>query len=240
MKLRSFALLTIALVIPAFAQKTASSDESIKIIALNSIMSTDPDRGMPLLEDILKGSSSTGMKDRAMALLTQSKSPRAQEVLAGYAKSAADPELQVRAIRYIGRSGTKDAQQQLASIYPAASDTRAKQEIIRSLMVSGGGDPLLAIAKAEKDPTLRNEAIRDLAMSEGTPVATLTAFYASETDVSAKKTIVSGLANRGDAKTVIELARKETDPTMKAYMVQRLSVMQKNKDAMDYMLELLK
>ena len=246
MRLRSHALLAVAFALPAFTQQplaaqTASvTDDSTKIIALNAIMNADPDRGMPLLEGVLKSSGSPTLKDRAMSILTQSKSPRAQQVITDYAKGSGDPDLQLRAVRYIGRSGTKETQQQLAGIYPTATDSRVKQEIMRSLMSSGSGDSLLAIAKSEKDASLRNEAVRDLANTDGIPVATLTAFYASETDPGARRTVINGLTSRGDAKTVIELARKETDPAMKAFIVQRLSGMTKNKDAMDFMMELLK
>jgi hypothetical protein len=38
----------------------------------------------------------------------------------------------------------------------------------------------------------------------------------------------------------VELARKETDPALKKTIVERLSMMQNNKEATDYMLELLK
>jgi hypothetical protein len=223
------------------ASSTAvSTDESTKLIALNAIMTADPERGIPLVEGILKGNSTPAMKDRAMAVLTQSKSPNAQQAVAEYAKSGADPDLQVRAIRYVGRSGSKDTQQLLAGIYPNAADPRVKREIIRSMANSGAGDSLLAIARSEKDPALRNEAVHGMAASESTPVATLTSFYSSETDPAAKRMVISMLAGRDDAKTLIELARKETDPQMKAYIVQRLSGMTKNKDAMDFMMELLK
>ena len=248
MKLLSQAVLTIALAMPAFTQQpmpapggaAASADDTTKMIALNALMNADPDRAIPLVEGILKGNGSLTLKDRSMSALTQSKSPRAQQLLAEYAKSSTDPELQLRAIRNIGRNGTKDTQQLLAAVYPAATDTRVKQEIIRSLMSSGASDSLLSIAKSEKDPALHNEAIRNLAASESTPVSTLVAVYSTETDPAPRRTIVSMLAGRGDAKTVIELGRKETDPAMKAYIVQRLAGMTKNKDAMDYMTELLK
>ena len=223
----------------SFDSSAASQEEATKIIALNALMSADPERGMPLLEGILKGSGSATLKDRAMSALTQSKLPRAQQVLTEYAKSSGDADLQLRAIRYIGRTGTKENQQMLAGIYPTATDSRVKQEILRSLQNSGNGDALLAIAKSEKDSGLRSEAIRNLTNSEGASAATLSSFYASETDTAARRAIISGLANRGDAKTVIELARKETDPAMKVYIVQRLGSM-KNKDATDFMIELLK
>lgn len=249
MTLRSCALLA-ALAAPVLAQPqpapmpkistSASDEDSLKIIALEAIMRADPDRGVPLAEGILKGSGSNNLKDRTMSALTQSKAPRAQQVVSDYAKSGSDAELQARAIRYIGRSGSRDAQQQIAAIYPNATDSRVKQEIIRSLMSSGSSDSLVTIAKSEKDPELRNQAIRNLASSENTPVATLTALYTSETDSGARRSIVNGLLGRGDAKTVIDLARKESDVSMKAWIVQRLSGMQRNKDAMDFMTELLK
>src|SRR5580692_11034380 len=138
MRLHYCALLTFAITMPTLAQQpvapmapgsAVSIDESTKLIALNAIMSADPERGVPLLEGILKGSTSATMKDRALAVLSQSKSPNAQVALTGYAKSGTDPDLQVRAIRYIGRSGTstKDTQQLLASIYPTASDAGVKR-----------------------------------------------------------------------------------------------------------------
>ena len=250
MKLRLHTLLTAALAVSAFAQQppvspmaasaTASPDDAMKSIALNAVMSADPERGIPLVEGILKGNSTPGMKDRAMSVLVQNKSPRAQQVLADYAKATGDPDMQLRAVRYMGRSGTKETQQQLAGLYASAGDARVKQEILRSLMASGDSDSLLAIAKSEKDATLRNDAIRDLGSSENTPTATLTGLYAGETDAAPKKLIISMLANRGDAKAIIELGRKETDPSLKTYIVQRLSGMSKNKDAMDFMMELLK
>jgi hypothetical protein len=252
MRLRLYALLTAVITTSAVAQKpvapmapatAVSIDESTKLLALNAIMTADPERGVPLVEGILKGNATPSMKDRAMSVLTQSKSPNAQQAVTEYAKSGADPDLQVRAIRYIGRSGgnsTKDTQLLLAGIYPTAGDERVKREIIRSMTNSGASDSLLAIARSEKDPSLRNEAVHGMAASESTPVATLTSFYSSETDPASKRTVISMLAGRGDTKTLIDLARKEPDPTMKTYIVQRLSGMTKNKDAMDFMMELLK
>jgi len=250
MKLRTLALLTAGMAIPVFAQKppvpptgasaAASSDDAMKTIALNAVMSADPERGVQLADGILKGGGTSTMKDRAMSALAQNKSPQAQQALTDYAKAATDPDLQLRAIRYVGRSGMKDTEQQLAGLYTSAGDSRVKQEILRSLMASGGGDSVLAIAKSEKDSTLRNDAIRDLATSENTPAATLTGLYEAEADPALKRSIVNGLLGRGDAKNVIELGRKETDPAMKVYIVQRLSGMSNNKDAMDFMTELLK
>jgi tetratricopeptide (TPR) repeat protein len=273
------------------------TNEELKLMAIHSLMNADPDRAIPLLENLLKGNSSPRVKDRAMFVLTQSKAPRAHQVLTDYAKGAGNPDLQIRAIRYIGMSGTAEAQQQLASVYSSSSDVAVKREIMRGLMAARGRDPLfnlaktekdpelrleavrqlgamkatdqlmqlynsetsadnklqivhslfasgasdklLEIAKSEKDPKVKTEAIRHVAMSRSTPIDVLSQLYSSDSDPKTKRELINGLHARGDAKALVDLAKKESDPAMKKYIVERLSTMQ-SKDATDYMVELLK
>jgi ribosomal protein L10 len=273
------------------------SNEDLKLLAINSLMNADPERALPLLEALLKGNSSPALKDRALFVLTQNRSPRARQVLLDFAKGAGNPDLQINAIRYLGMSGTADAQQQLAAVYSASSDHAVKIEIIRSLMVSRAKDPLFNLAKSEKDaslrteairelgalrandqlaqlyasetsadnkiqiirslmvggasdklldlarnekdPQVRGEAIRNLAITPSTTAESMASLYSPDADPKTKREIVDGLLVRVDAKALIDLARKETDPAMKRYIVERLSTMH-GKEATDYMMELLK
>jgi hypothetical protein len=247
------------------AQET---NEDLKLMAINSLMGADPDRAIPLLEGLLKGNGTPKEKDRAMFVLTQNRSQRAQQILADYAKGAGNPDLQMRAIRYIGMSGTNDGRQQLVSIYNGSNDTGVKRQVIQSLLIANGREPLLTIAKNEKDEELRRDAIRQLgamgasdqllqlyasetsadnkiaimrslAISGSTSAETLTRLYASESDLKVKRAAIDGLFVHGDARALIDLARKEPDTSMKRYMVERLSLMH-SKEATDYMMELLK
>jgi tetratricopeptide (TPR) repeat protein len=273
------------------------NNDDIKLMAINSLMRADPDRAIPLLENLLKSGSSPRLKDRALFVLTQSKSPKAEQILADYAKGAGNPDLQLRAVRYIGVSGTAESQQQLAAIYASSNDTAVKREILRSLgaagardqlfnaaknekdaglraeairqlgamravdqlarlytpdsapevkteivralMVSGASDRLLELVRSEKDQNVRAEAIRSLAVTKSTTAETLVGMYTADTDARTKRELVNGLFVRGDAKQLVELARKESDPAMKKYIVQELSQMN-SKEATDYMMELLK
>jgi hypothetical protein len=215
------------------------SNDDLKLLAINSLMNADPERALPLVENILKGNSGPSVKDRALFVISQNKAPRAQQALLDYAKGGGNPDLQLRAIQYVGMSGTKEAQQQLVSIYTGSSDARVKSAIIQALMQSHASDQLMNIAKSEKDAGLRGAAIRNLVMARGVSVEGLAELYGSS-DTAAKHEIVNGLMARGDGKTLVDLARKETDPAMKKYIVERLSNMRDNKDALDYMMELLK
>ncbi len=216
------------------------SNEDLKLMAINSLMDADAERAIPLVEGILKSGSAPSVKNRALFVLAQSRSPRAQQVLIEYAKGGSNPDLQLRAIQYVGMSGTKDSQQQLASIYGSATDARVKSAVLQSLMMSRASDDLMKIARSEKDPTLRNTAIRFMASTKSVPAEGLLELYNSGADAQTKRTIIDGLMGRRDAKTLVDLARKETDPAVKRTIVDRLGSMHDSKEAMDYMAELLK
>ncbi len=114
-----------------------------------------------------------------------------------------------------------------------------KRAILHGFMIASDSDRLLSIAKTEKSPDLRVEAIRMLGvMKRDRTGDALLSLYASETDRSVKQAIIDGLFIQQNAKALIDLARKETDMSVKKELVQRLSVMQ-TKEASDYMMELI-
>ncbi len=214
-------------------------NDDLKLLAINSLMNADAERAIPLIEGILKSNGTPRLKDKALFVLVQSKSPKAQQILADYAKGGGNPDLQLHAIQYVGMSRTKESQQLLVSIYGTSSDARAKNQILQSLMGERATDALLNIAKTEKDANLRNSAIRNLANDRSVSVDSLVELYGS-TDSQGKRSIADGLSGRREAKALIDLARKEGDPAIKKYLVERIGDMRGNKDAMDYMIELLK
>jgi outer membrane protein assembly factor BamD (BamD/ComL family) len=77
----------------------SESNEELKLLAINSLMNSDPERAVPLLEKILQGTASPKLKQRALFVLTQSGSPRAREVVAQFARGGANPDLQLKAIQ---------------------------------------------------------------------------------------------------------------------------------------------
>ena len=54
----------------------------VPLLALNSLMNTDPDRSVPMLEKLLKSSNSPRLKERALFVLAQNRSQRSRELLA--------------------------------------------------------------------------------------------------------------------------------------------------------------
>ncbi len=217
----------------------AEGDEDLKLLALNSIMNSDPSRAIPLVEKVLRDPKATPrVKERAMFVLAQSHDPSARNTLISLAKGAGNPDVQLKAVEFLGIYGRENTQA-LVDVYKSTSDPAVKRAALRGMMIARSADQLIDAAKSEKDPDLRREAIRLVgAMRTDNTKNALIAMYGSESDPSIKREIINALFIQQDAKPLIELARKEQDPALKRELVSRLAHM-KSKEATDYMMEIL-
>jgi tetratricopeptide (TPR) repeat protein len=280
----------------------SESDEDLKLMAINGLMQSDPDRAVPLVENILKGSQPPRLKERALYVLAVSNSPKAQQMLEQIARGSANPDLQLRAIRYIGSVrrkqgntnttpailneiyassndvnvkrailntylsnrdsqrllevakneknpdlrrdafrflGENTGQPELWQIYQAETSPDVKEQILQCMYNNGNAEKLAEVVRTEKDPKLRRIAIRVLATERNANMSdTLVALYSSEQDPQNKRSIVDMLYSRGNAKSLIEIARAEKDTKAKLHIVEMLSNM-KSKEAQDYLMEIL-
>ncbi len=217
-------------------------DEELKLMALNGIMETDPERAMPLLENLLKSSQSPKLKERTLFVLAQSDSPRARQTIEQVARgSAGNPDLQLKAIMLLSaRSKKAGSGPLLWDIYRTTNSAEVKERILHSFAASGSFERLLDVARTEKDPKLRRTAIYALsAMKSAQSGDSLVALYGGESDREVKKAIVNALTGQRNAAALVGLARKEGDPQMKREIVMRLAAI-KSKESSDYMMELLK
>jgi hypothetical protein len=278
-------------------RENSGDDEDLKLMAINSLMNTEPERAMPLLEKVLNGPASPKLKERALFVLSQSGSPRARGILADVARGKSGAELQEKAIHYLGVSGGRSNAELLEEIYASSQSREIKEKVLHAFMVSGNKERMLAAAKGEKSPELRAaavhwlgtmgaraelwqmyrgetsapvkeslihamsiagdsehlveiartdadagaraKAIHGLGIAGGERSGTaLVSIYRGEKNVDLKKGVLHALFIQNNAKALVEIAKSEPDPTLKAEAVHRLSLMH-DKNATDYMLEIL-
>lgn len=201
-------------------------DDDVKVIAIQSLMHTDPEKAFPLLEKIVKGGAYTKkMKEQALFILSQSSSPRAQTLLANIARGNANPEIQQDAIRYLGIAGGQRNGQLLAEIYASGASTETKEEVLKAWMISGNKPRVLEAAKGEKNVELRKDAIRLLGVMGAR--AELASMYATETSRETKEEIIQGLFIAGDIARITDLATNEKDTSLRAEAIQKLGLMGK-------------
>ena len=74
----------------------------MKLLALNSLANSDPERTVPMLEKLLKSGNSARLKERALFVLAQSRSQKARDLMAQIARGNYNPDLQLKAVEYLG------------------------------------------------------------------------------------------------------------------------------------------
>src|SRR5229473_3511176 len=166
------------------------SDEELKLLAIQSLMNSDPEKAVPLLEKIILGNYSPKLKDKALFVLSQSGSDKAQQILMGLARANNQPDLQKRAIRYMG----------------------VKKSVFQAWLMCGCKDDVAALARAEKNPELRREAIRYLGMMGGR--VELLEFYKTSPDVETREAAVGAMLLCGCAHELAEIVQTEKDPAV--------------------------
>ncbi len=203
--------------------QTDTADEELKLLAINNLMHSDPDGAVPILEKFLQSNNTPKLKDRALFVLAQNRSPKALEVLNQVARGKGNPDLQLNALRYLAMFGGKESRQMLSEIYGTTTDAAIKRRILRSYMQAGDKDRLFAAAKSETNAELRSEAIRLLG-SFGAKEE-LWQLYQSEGNADNKKQIIQSLFVAGAVDRLTELARAEKDHDLRLNAIQKLGVM---------------
>lgn len=204
-------------------------DEDLKLMAINSLMNSDSERAIPMLEKLLEGGDSRALRERALFVLAQSDSPRAHAIITDVAKGNRSPDLQEKALNYLGIFGGRQNRQTLQDIYAATSDPQVKRRILQSFMVAGEKDRLLAVATGEQSADLRAEAVKQLGVMGADQE--LWQLYQKETSVAVRKQIIQAMFVGGSEDRLIDLARTEKDPELRKAAIHNLGLVGTDKTA---------
>jgi tetratricopeptide (TPR) repeat protein len=201
----------------------SQSDLELKLIAINGLMGSDPDRAVPLLEKFLKGSAEPKLKERALFVLAQTGSARARDVVAEIARGQSNPDLQEKAIHYLGISGGEKNRQILAEIYASSTEESVKERILHSFMVSGDRERVLAAARTEKNARLRASAVHQLGVMGAR--AEVWQLYQAEGSREVREAILHALFVAGDAEHLLEVARGDKDTELRGEAIQKCGLL---------------
>ena len=200
-----------------------ANDEELKLLILSNLMSTQPERTVPLLEKVLQGNSSPKVKEQALFVLSQSSAPEARGVLAGYAHSASDSDLQLRAVEYLGLYGGDENRRLLEDVYNSAASLEVKHKILEGYMMAGDGERLVAIAEKEKNAELRQGAIEQLGLMGDDDA--LWRLYQTENDTTIRQRILNSFMLSGADERLLQLARREKNVGLRRSAIEQLGLL---------------
>ena len=202
--------------------RDSNPDDDIKAQALFSIMNNDPERGVPICQDIMKNASqSQRLKERCLFLLAQNDSAKAQEVILAVAKGSSGPDLQVRAIRNLGVSGDRYIPL-LTEIYASSNSPDVKKAVLGAYMTSGAKGELLKAINTEKDPEMRRRAIRQLGPMGASKE--LEQLYGSTQSPDDQEAIIQALAITGDTGLLGRIAKTGANVDVRKRAIRSLGI----------------
>lgn len=198
------------------------SDCELKVMALNSLMNSDQERAVTLLEGVLKSNSCAKAKDKALFVLSQSSSSAAQQTLARIALAQQSPELQRQAIQYLGTTETEQNRRILADVYKSAASPQVKRSVIQAFIASDAKSELAKLAQSESDRGLRAEAINALGAAGAREQ--LHQMYRTAQTADDKAAIIHALAISDDTAFLAEIAKSGGDIKARRAAVQAMGV----------------
>ena len=197
-------------------------DEDVKLMAINGLMNSDPERAIPILEGILNGHQPVKLKERALFVLSQSGSQRAFDIVVRTAKTG-PPDLRERAVRTLGILGGERSRGVLTDIYNSTNDVSVKKSVLKSYMIAGDRTRLLALAKGESNQELRADAVLQLGVIGAKNE--LTELYNSEPSVEVRKKILQAMFIGGNSEKLAEIARNEKVLDLKVTAIRNLGLL---------------
>jgi tetratricopeptide (TPR) repeat protein len=181
------------------------SDCELKVMAINSLMNSDEERAVPMIEKLLQSNTCPKAKNQALFVLSQSGSPRAQAALVTIARGQSHPDLQIKAIRNIGLNDSPQSRKALVEIYKASNDTSVKRAVLQAFLTSGAEDETLAVAAGDPDPDMRRSAIHQLGAMGA--YKQLHQLYQTARTVDEKKAIMNACGVGGDVAFLAQIAK---------------------------------
>lgn len=134
-----------------------SDAESLKIAAIEALMSAPAERALPIVTKVLNGNDSDEMKERALFVVSQIDKPEARALLSDFARSGKG-ELRLEAIRMIGINGQDELLAELVEIY-RAGDKNVREAVLEAYLIADDADSVFRIAQAAQDPDEFEEAV---------------------------------------------------------------------------------
>jgi len=198
------------------------ADEELKLMAVSTLMRSDPARAIPILEKVVFGTGSVRLKQLALFVIAQKKTPESRAILVRIAKGEGNPDLQMYALEMVGLQGGPDSIALLSSLYPTASDDAMRRRILQGLAMAKAHEQLLSIYKSEQNPKLRRDALHMYASIAGGSVEALKSLYDSETDQQTRRDIIGLLSMRKAAKELTDIARTDKDPNLRRAAMETL------------------
>ena len=142
-------------------------DGELKLLALNSLMNRDPAQAIPLLQGVLAGNQPVSVKQHALFVLAQGRSPEAQTLMRELVMGKMGPEMQRESIQSAGLFEGRRMNDALLEVYRTTADVKAKRAVVQAFFLSADDARLVELARGEKNMEMKRAIVSQLSLMQG-------------------------------------------------------------------------
>ncbi|MBV9959483.1 MAG: HEAT repeat domain-containing protein [Acidobacteria bacterium] len=192
-------------------EPSSDDDEEIKIVALESLFRSNPERGLAFVQNMFKPGSNASrhMKEAGIEFIRRFGEEKAVPLLIDIIRNERDAELRKAAIETLGRTGDERAFEILVEMVKTSTDDDVSNAAVFAIsrFKSERSHPVLfEMARSAKSVEVRKNAIFYLSREGSDDVLDeLMRLYASEPDVEVKKQIVFALRRMNTPRSIAKL-----------------------------------
>lgn len=210
-----------------------SRDKEVRQASLHALGMLGDERSLELLKEIYD--SAPDVETRRMILMAfhMHGDPRRIEWIGQVAREDPSMEVRLEAIQLLGIMGAIEEVERIAAEDPSREVQNA---LLYAYMNSGDKEKVLRLARDASDADVRMEAIHMLGIMGAT--AELQQIMKTNPSPDIKRAIYMSYQIHDDAAALIEAARTETDPALRAEIIHLLSMMDSD-EAYEFMKQIL-
>ena len=185
-------------------------DVEVKIVALESLFQSNPERGMAYVAEMMKPGSkaSTRLKEAGIELLRRFGGKQASALLLDIIRNQTDPQLRVVAIQTLGRTGDESVLPTLKDLANNATDDEVGKAAVFAISRFEGANArgmLLELARSGKTVEIRKGAIFWLSQNGDAAMDELMRIYEGDRNTEVRKQIVFALKRMGSPRALAKL-----------------------------------
>ncbi|MBL8205026.1 MAG: HEAT repeat domain-containing protein [Blastocatellia bacterium] len=215
----------------ASVNNALTEQDEIKVIALQSLMQSNPERALPYIAEILKNDSkaSKGLRESAVRLLGQYRGPSATNLLLDLARNQSDSRLRRSAIYSLSNVEDDKVFDLLLDLATKSEDPDVAKAALRALANhrnQKAKDSIGSLALTAKSPLIRRDAIYYLGeRKDDASIDRLISIYDNDADPEIKKHAIYALSRSNNPKArqkVLDVARSSNNEEARLQAIQWL------------------
>jgi HEAT repeat protein len=196
---------------PEIINQTLNEDDvEIKIVALQSLFESNPERGLAYVSEMMKPGSKAGLrlKEAGIEMLRRYGGKQSVSMLLDIIRNQPDMKLRVTAIQTLGRAGDESVLPLLKDLVTNSTDEEVSKAAVFAISRYDSASAralLLDLARSGKSIEVRKDAIFWLIQNGDAVMDDLMRIYEADRSTEIRKQIVFALKRIGSARALAKL-----------------------------------